>query len=154
MPSGEGGNHPISMSDLHGISSGEPEDRAGEMQFARSSAVRHSPQISSRRADFLPVVFLKGHGDGNGGLLLTHLLDGAGAGILGDPGKAAHQRDGPRQFGPTAGGKPVGLQRWHCAQHVLQCHHCLRQAPRLVDFAPASPQAFLKSPFTGGASLK
>lgn len=72
------------MSDLHGISGGESEDRAGEMQFARSSAVRHSPQISSRRADFLPVVFLKGHGDGDGGLLLTHLLDGAGAGILGE----------------------------------------------------------------------
>lgn len=55
------------------------------MQFARGGAVRHSPQISSRRVDFLPVVFFKGHGDG--GLLLTHLLDGAGAGILGDPAK-------------------------------------------------------------------
>lgn len=64
------------MSDLHGISGSEPEDRAGEMQFARSSAVRHSPQISPRRADFLPVVFLKCHGDGDGGLLLTQHISG------------------------------------------------------------------------------
>jgi len=33
----------------------EPEDRAGEMQFTRGGAVRHSPQISSRRADFPPL---------------------------------------------------------------------------------------------------
>lgn len=32
--------------------------------------------------------------------------------ILGDPGKPAHQRPGPRRVGPPWWGKPVGLQRW------------------------------------------
>lgn len=125
----------------------EPEDRAGEMQFTRGGAVRHSPQISSRRADFPPLIFLKGR------QRRRRLAARPSARPRGRGHPRRSRQTGTSEARPALD-RPNGLGRWHRHNHVLQCHHCLWQAPWLVDFAPASPQAFFKSPFAGGASLR